>query len=417
MRHKFRLAVAIATLGLLVAVAYSVRYVSVRREVEVLAFRQLLAEKGLPPKDPAARAEEPSPEWGPVYVLVTAELASRPEWRLLSKAETEGLNEEEWTAVAAFLREQEIVLGAAREVGEMASCDFHHQWSNAGSWGNLLLMAGRLQAHQGALDGALDDVLSAWQLAELLKAEARIGIQLTRCGIQERTALALRDLATPGALSGEQLTRVAGQLGKTEYATDFVRGLASEGEDIVEMFEEIREGKVPYRSPLTPDQPLLRPLLNWQEVQLIRSMTDILAFAEFPYYAQADKLRVVRERDQRGPMRMVWSQIAGTLPDIFERRARAEAWRDMGYFAMQLEQYRLQEGAYPDALDWASRSGNGVGTPRLDPFSGDYYVYKPSPGNFMLYSVGPNRRDDSGTPESDDLVWRGKVVGAEPAAG
>ena len=77
--------------------------------------------------------------------------------------------------------------------------------------------------------------------------------------------------------------------------------------------------------------------------------------------------------------------------------------------AVELEEHRRSTGAYPESLD-ELRLKHLEELP-LDPFSGKSFHYEKRPGGYLLYSVGPNGKDDAGTPRTpgadgpDDIPW------------
>lgn len=79
--------------------------------------------------------------------------------------------------------------------------------------------------------------------------------------------------------------------------------------------------------------------------------------------------------------------------------------------AMALCVYKDQFGKYPQSLSDLSKLGWKLDLE--DPFSGKDFVYKPQPNGFLLYSLGPDLKDNDGRPDKQrpvpqegyDLVW------------
>lgn len=96
------------------------------------------------------------------------------------------------------------------------------------------------------------------------------------------------------------------------------------------------------------------------------------------------------------------SSISG-ISGIQMRVIRARVLQDHARIAVALALHRSTRGSYPETLDTLSLP--------LDPFTGVSYLYRPSDGSdYLLYSPGPDRRDDGGSIrhhfEDGDWVWR-----------
>ncbi len=79
--------------------------------------------------------------------------------------------------------------------------------------------------------------------------------------------------------------------------------------------------------------------------------------------------------------------------------SRAQVRYEMSLLALKLKESQLKERRYPNSLPEST----------MDPFSGEPYLYRMEDGQFILYSVGKNGRDDGGfghdndqDPETDD---------------
>ena len=75
--------------------------------------------------------------------------------------------------------------------------------------------------------------------------------------------------------------------------------------------------------------------------------------------------------------------------------------------ALMLCTYKRQHGSYPDTL-----GQTGIEPPK-DPFTGKDFIYRPKGKGFILYSIGPNLKDDGGVipkekksiRDEGDIVW------------
>jgi len=79
------------------------------------------------------------------------------------------------------------------------------------------------------------------------------------------------------------------------------------------------------------------------------------------------------------------------------KSAETETQSAMLEIALALRVYRLRHGAYPANL--VSLMPDPLPHPLIDPFSsGAGFQYKPSSNAYVLYSIGPDRKDDGGKP-------------------
>ena len=91
------------------------------------------------------------------------------------------------------------------------------------------------------------------------------------------------------------------------------------------------------------------------------------------------------------------------------------ARRDVAQCGIAAELYRLDYGAYPESLD--ALAPKYLDTLPKDTFSGQPLLFKSLPDGILIYSVGPNGKDDGGVDDrapagsgpkssADDIVWR-----------
>ena len=74
--------------------------------------------------------------------------------------------------------------------------------------------------------------------------------------------------------------------------------------------------------------------------------------------------------------------------------ARGGTYRHVVQLAFALAAYRHQHGAYPN--DLAKLAPKYIDTIPTDPFTGGDLHYRLEDGGYLLYSVGPNGKDDGG---------------------
>lgn len=92
-----------------------------------------------------------------------------------------------------------------------------------------------------------------------------------------------------------------------------------------------------------------------------------------------------------------FADIVGPLNKELHRFDEGEAHNRLLLAALAIRRYKLQHGRLPDTI---SQSGlpNDLTT---DPYNGKQIIYKPSGGNYLLYCVGPDGKDDGGVPQDE----------------
>lgn len=114
---------------------------------------------------------------------------------------------------------------------------------------------------------------------------------------------------------------------------------------------------------------------------------DTVRDAPLPEFARR-VTEAEEEADSRpGPFLFPWPIMDSQVQSIAMLRAAATAIR--------IEQYRIQHGRWPDALDDLPEPADNE-PPRTDPFTGDSLRYKQTDHGRIVYSLGPNRADDGG---------------------
>lgn len=97
------------------------------------------------------------------------------------------------------------------------------------------------------------------------------------------------------------------------------------------------------------------------------------------------------------PYRVLARQFFPALHGLQWKTLRAHAVANLVQGACALERHRLKQGKYPVTL--AELELAFQATLPADPYNGQPLGYaKKSDGGFVLYSVGPDRKDDGGTP-------------------
>ena len=95
-----------------------------------------------------------------------------------------------------------------------------------------------------------------------------------------------------------------------------------------------------------------------------------------------------------------------------QRRDEAVANRALVGAALGIELYKQKVGRYPATLDDVRKAMAWEIEP--DPFSGEDLIYRPIGTAYLLYSIGPDLKDDGGQPMYDQLPRQDKPQGRNP---
>ena len=106
------------------------------------------------------------------------------------------------------------------------------------------------------------------------------------------------------------------------------------------------------------------------------------------------------------------------IPKAASRYVTATAKQLGLMLSCALEAYRLEHGAYPKSLTELVTGGYLRKLP-TDPFTTDKpFIYNPTDGGYLLYSIGPDMKDDGGAPlnrrsQKGDIVFCALAGGAQ----
>jgi len=135
---------------------------------------------------------------------------------------------------------------------------------------------------------------------------------------------------------------------------------------------------------LFPDRTVKKDMANFYD--------RTIAAGKKPYYTAGARKEFLNDCKP-------WNVFAGLLlPAVTRARVEAEKCRamlEMLRVALALKMYHRDMGVYPDRLDWLVADKYLKAVP-ADPFSGKPLKYKLDKGEFVLYSVGEDMKDNGG---------------------
>jgi hypothetical protein len=279
--------------------------------------------------------------------------------------------------------------------------------------------------HAGDKDGkrATDDILMVLGLALSLQSEPPLISQWVRVATIAGAITALEQTVNRAVIPPESLVDLAQAFQKLEEVeasgVGFTRAATAERlcwvamlsapqklldlvtANVADISPEQRNAvvaRLQTKGNLKEDEEFLDETLN----QLLKARLE-----GFPDRLKADALIKQRVNEAAGQKLSVAGYMLPGLVGEAAKEATCLARVRLGMIAVALEQFRaLHENHYPSAL--AELAPAILPAVPADPFDGQPLRYRTKASGFLLYSIGPDLKDDSGSAingKSDDIAF------------
>jgi len=358
---------------------------------------------------------------GPVRELFSVPLRERtPEQEAVARSWVAG-NEQALTLIkqAAAMERCQFVkeyTGSAQEIPYLSK---HRDFTV------LLEESARVHLADGDIQAAFGDCLTQLRLAKHL-SEGRYFIEaLVDIAVVAIADMTLEEVfALPGreGLDLGPLAQAAEELGQNFDFRAFVIGERAASLDLCEHPEKYRIESQEMQQDLQKTPLLKEVWRNREKLGILQGYDMFLKAAQKPWYesqAERGELDAWLEKSAkyRPFPRIYAAMFIGGAKRVVEVPALREARLAEPAVSVELELHRRSTGSFPEAL--ADVSLTYLKELPVDPFSGRPFVYHKQGDGYVLYSIGPNGRDDGGKKEmslrdlegADDIVWT--VTGQE----
>jgi len=359
----------------------------------------------------------------PISMGIPAEIALKKYLAASTRRERKALETEARQILAGNVN----ALASLRDAARLPKCRFNRDYRNPMdarypeyvTLKDLSLLASAqavLRADGGDIRGALE----AWSLnlpmLDHLGTEPTLFGSFSRYFMLGTAADALRPILQQSRPTPEQCRSLAQALGKVHLDTELLKELEAERTTSLWILDYVRrnpqslstQGSSPW---IVVWYPLFADL---DEAAMLGVWENQMALLRKPYRQIAGRLDTLEsEQYSHVPGHAVITRAVGPrLGRQTMARDRAIARVGLMQIGLGLAAYRARQAAYPDTLA-ALRESLKWQVPQ-DPFSGRDFVYHRKGAGYLLYSIGPNLKDDSGTPASNDpsgkplgdIVWR-----------
>jgi hypothetical protein len=283
----------------------------------------------------------------------------------------------------------------------------------------LLRWQARLAASRGQAAEASGDVWAMTTFAEFLANEPFMISQMARSSVWSMALEELEQLAATGSLPQSWNQKISARLSGLNFNAGLAR--AVDGERLVEfegLFQQIRrEGRIEdfdvldgFTSTWRGQLRLLSyriPGVIWLDyaysIDGMRERRDIVVSNLQNFTAWEKKLkRLTVPIDQR-----ISTVLLDTIDDVARNMWKSQAKVISGHVGLALERFRSAKGEYPATL--TELVPEFLPEVPVDVFSGKPLIYRTEPGGAVVYSVGPNMKDDGGfeniDSNKDDQGW------------
>ncbi len=291
--------------------------------------------------------------------------------------------------------------------------------------GRLLTARAMLAIEEGRIDDAQQDLLSCHRLASLLGQqstiiEVSVGYSIDSIAYRGDLALAQSEKAA------KQLRNYLQELTKLPPLSNMVETIDS-GERLFALDAICKLAILELNHETVgdfglPDPPIWHWLfIDWDFVlkRFNHKLDHLVAALQFPKYKLRTKILAHTETQTSPPeFRLIWLMLESPRRVISERLAnkiqialipyvsyatemetRAKTLRDFGMIALALAEYHGDHGSYPENL--SDVSPTYLKTRPQDRFTGQPLKYKRQDIGYVLYSYGPNLKDDNGYSDGD----------------
>lgn len=248
------------------------------------------------------------------------------------------------------------------------------------------------EARQGNLETAAAWLESGVHLAATLNEEPTLIAQMVRLALVELTTSAAEEVFNSTSVKVPLSDRYFDLLDSAARSSHFAKGLVSE-------------------AAYTMSYPVPGPRLFWSiNHSKTLEITDRIANAvQLP--ASPERLGeltlIAKETTGLSVIHVVARMAVPNLVRSALQQDRMATRCGMVRIAQALRNHKIVKGSYPESLHGLA---NSIGSERLIvPLSGEPLSYRREGEGFVLYSVGPDQKDDGGTEtekrNTGDIVW------------
>ena len=303
-----------------------------------------------------------------------------------------------WVGVRRVLPKYRHAIDLAEDAAYRPKCRFSADWAKGikakfpylaplQKLGYILCADSLVNAKDGNMDQAVRSLDIGFRLTNALEDEPSMIAMVVRKAIIHMMSSTLRTVATLGDLTPEQAERLYEVLNSVDLVRVYPKVLTGERAVGIDLFDRSRRGESGY---------VRTPFLTADELIYLRMFSRQLNLTHL-----SCKEALNEDEDCQPKRWQKYALLSAILLPNFShaRRSRDEAVAEIAgdKVFLALLAYHRRFNSYPtDLAQLGMKVGWAIPT---DPFTGKPFVYKRKGKGFLLYSIGPNLKDDGGLSE------------------
>jgi hypothetical protein len=386
--------------------------------VQILAVASMIP-AGWPPIPPPEEQDKP---W---WVLTILEISPELE-----------LSQEQIKKLGTELQKVSPALTAARKLANLPQGRYTVSWSldpsstilpcqQARDVANLLELDAFFRAQNKDPEGALESIRCLLNDARSVGDEPSAISQLVRMACEGVTITSLERILAQGQVSAHRLAGFQDSLQNEMSEPLLLYALRGERAQHHRMMEAIKTGQLKMSSITASlsSRPPPAGLKGWWEdvsaemayremhAPWLRTFTEVVDVAKLPAESQRLKLEPLLasiDKDSRLPLlaRATVMTTTGRIPDRFWRQ---QAHLRCAVVAVAAERYRLAHNRWPESLE--QLVPEFLHEVPLDPYDAKPLRYRRIQEGVVIYSIGPDERDDGGKLDRQNPTAAGTDLG------
>jgi len=318
-----------------------------------------------------------------------------------------------------FIEQNQPALALLRRAASMPDCYFEHNYAQpsinellpeieqmrAGS--RLMTLDARYRVSQKDARGALEDVNCIFAMAAHTRFEPLLISVLSAAAIDSVAAGMLAEVLTSTRPTAEDLAALAIEE-SAPYQRSMARAFRMEEAFVLGFFSTATEDSEALRAANAPPALVVEPFASVWRVFLLpddiasyrRAMRHYAVWTARPYretHADCEKWEQEFRSKEAG---LFTHLLVPALSGAVKRASEADAHHLLACTAVAVEKYRAKTGQPPDRLNKLV-PGYLDAIPK-DPFDGKPLRMAVSQGGILLYSIGPDLKDEGGAPWNDE---------------